>query len=1495
MLLSLPVVLYFAIELPVVQTFIVHEVTGILSEKLHPAKVSIGSVHYKFFRRLAVDEIMVHDVKGDTLLYVKELSVSLTSFNISRKRLSVRDIRLSGGEFHLYTYRVSDGENSTNIKDVLANLQSNAPPDTTVKTPSEPWQIKLHNIELSDFRFTFQNKANPMENQRPDVVNFKDLDLSRIHIDMRDLRFAGDTLFFEIKDIRFKEKSGWQLQRLTAQSAYLCGTQIMLRDAEVIDNYSNLPMRHYSMSYDSFRDFNNYEDKVRMEADFDNAYFSFRTVGYMAKGFRVTSAFRLNGLAGGTVSNLRSDFLQIDSESGRTKLITKFRMKGLPEINETMIYVNVIRLTSQVDELTDLIQSFVPDTLPIKKLLHPLDDVHFTGSFTGFYNNFVTKGAMRTSLGGARFDLSFDLDNEPAGVRMKGDAQAYKLHLGKLMGASPTLGEISGAVKADAYIRPERHGGILLDATGKLSEFEFLGYRYQNISLTGAMEGDDFDGAVSINDPNLKMFFDGKIVEAAKTDTAFRRLLKFDAGIEYADLVALHLNKRDSASTLRADVKADYTMTNTLDGIGNIKISGIEYTGRGGLQNIGDIVIQSKYESAAYKTTLRSSFLDADYSGPKQIQGFVDRVVDLMVKRPLPALNAGGHELKKELPVSNYTFKAVFKTAGKVTDAILPGLYVAPGTEVTAKLTTQDSLNLLLKSKELTLNEYQLKKVTLLANNSPLRSYAMLVSGETSLGGFALRNVSTVLLADDNKVNARITYDNQTTPLNYGNLLASVDFSQEEITKNLVTDLHILPSKLVINDTLWNIGSSNIVFDDKITIKNFDVYNKQQSLNLQGALSKTIADTLTLNLRNFNIANVNYLTEKEGFHFNGIMSGKARVVDLYNSPRFFADISAKQVLINERPLGDLVIRSLWDNEEKLFRLKTYAEWDSLRTLDIIGTYAPGNKYLDMTTTFNAFQLSHIEPLLKGILSEVEGTVSGKARVHGPLKDLKTEGESLYANRVAATVDYLQTHYSFSTPVILTPTSFGFRNANVSDGVGGKATLSVLVHHDHFKDMQFDVAAYPRNLCVMNTSERDNELFYGQAFASGAALIKGKPGSIHFDINVKTERHTVLHIPAASSAQSANMNLLTFIQPHKDTIAEDADRVVVPLKETRTPVDMDLTLNVNVGPETEVQIELDKKAGEIIRSRGTGDIKIDVNPASGKFLLFGDYSVSEGDYLFTIQNFNIISKKFMISNGGRISFNGDLRKTYLDLSAVYRTQATLNTLISDTSSVAMRRPIDCTIGISGNMFSPSLKFHIDVKNLDAETQARVQSALNTEEKVTRQFLSLLAFGQFMPDQDANISSGLIFTAGTEMLSNQLNQMLTHLNVPFYVGFNYVPGTQGRTDSYVGSFGAQVWDNRVTINGNVGGGATQNISNDFDVELKLDDKGQLNFKVFTHSVDKYNDNIDNSQRYGVGIVYKEEFDTFPELFHRLFGKKKKQEPLPEKEPAAKPEEEQETSGN
>ena len=181
--------------------------------------------------------------------------------------------------------------------------------------------------------------------------------------------------------------------------------------------------------------------------------------------------------------------------------------------------------------------------------------------------------------------------------------------------------------------------------------------------------------------------------------------------------------------------------------------------------------------------------------------------------------------------------------------------------------------------------------------------------------------------------------------------------------------------------------------------------------------------------------------------------------------------------------------------------------------------------------------------------------------------------------------------------------------------------------------------------------------------------------------------------------------------------------------------MRIRLNIQANPDIQALIELDKDAGNILSARGNGQIQLDLRPRTDLFQINGDYTLTSGSFNYNALGFT--NRLFKIDNGSSIRFSGDLMESDLDIGATYSTKTSVGTLIADTSSVSTRRLVNCHIQITDKLKNPELNFSIDVPDLDPATQTRVESALNTDDKIQKQFLSLLISGSFMPDEQSGI--------------------------------------------------------------------------------------------------------------------------------------------------------------
>jgi hypothetical protein len=548
-----------------------------------------------------------------------------------------------------------------------------------------------------------------------------------------------------------------------------------------------------------------------------------------------------------------------------------------------------------------------------------------------------------------------------------------------------------------------------------------------------------------------------------------------------------------------------------------------------------------------------------------------------------------------------------------------------------------------------------------------------------------------------------------------------------------------------------------------------------------------------------------------------------------------------------------------------------------------GYYKPSDNTIMLGAELEDLSVAYFEPFLSDLIEKTSGTLSGEMKLHGPLDELVLEGEECTFKDFNFLVKYTQVPYTVSGPVTLNENGLFAKNLTIKDQFGNSGIVKGGLNYRFFRNPNLDTRIEFRNMQCLSTEEKDNDTFYGSAFATGSLDIKGPFTKLLLDINVIPSEKTALHIPLSSSATASQTNLLTFKEPVKEVIYDPYELMVEKSNKERVASQLQVLLRANMNTNAEMLIEINKSLGDIISANGSGLINLDINPAKDVFDIYGDYNINQGKYKFVLSSFGFAAKDFVIQPGGTIHFNGELDNTTINLTAVYKTKAAINTLIADTSAVSTRRNVNCEIIMSGNLMNPELKFNIDIPDLDPTTKVRVDGALNTEGKIQKQFAALLISGGFLPDEQSGITnnSTILYSNVSEMLSNQINNIFQQLGIPLDLGLNYQPGEKGNTDIFDVAVSTQLFNNRLLINGNIGNDPYASSSNNrgvignVDVEYKLDKSGKLRVTAFSHAADQYSNYLDDSQRSGVGISYQQEFNRLKEIFLR-----KKQERIRKK---------------
>ena len=275
-------------------------------------------------------------------------------------------------------------------------------------------------------------------------------------------------------------------------------------------------------------------------------------------------------------------------------------------------------------------------------------------------------------------------------------------------------------------------------------------------------------------------------------------------------------------------------------------------------------------------------------------------------------------------------------------------------------------------------------------------------------------------------------------------------------------------------------------------------------------------------------------------------------------------------------------------------------------------------------------------------------------------------------------------------------------------------------------------------------------------------------------------------------------------------------------------------------------------------------------------MFGEYIITEGDYLFTLTS--LINKRFIIQRGGSIQWSGDPLRADINVVADYRLKASPRPIMNTTDASGSSRRIDvvCRIFLTEALLQPTVSYNIMLPERNEEVQIILDNL--SEEDKNLQFLSLLLTNTFFNTGSQTPGGGGINTTSFEALTAQMNHFLSQIDDGFDIGLNYRPGTDLSANELELALSTQILNNRVLINLNsytefgqtadsqqAEQSQTSDFAGDISVEVKLNEEGNFRVRAFSRSnTDPLDQRQGNVQ--GVGLFYSREFNYVRDIFKR-----------------------------
>jgi len=1454
------IVVFFSLQYKPVQTYIAKKTAKYLSAELN-TKVYVGGLHIKPFKSLVLDTLYVEDREKDTLLFSPKFAVDLNFISLKLRKLSVNSVQMDNGKIYLKKYK----DKTTNLDFIINYFDSSK--KTPKKKTGKPFDFILNKIVLNNIAFKYRDLNN---NKPVNGINFNDIYLNNFSSTILDLDTKNHLLSFGLKNMTFKEKSGFYLKNLTT-NATIDTNQMEFRNL-LLETPNSKVSNYLLLKYSKFKDFRQFISKVYLKSDLRNTKVNSSDIAYFSPNLAKSSViFQLNGKVSGYVNNLKAKGLTI--QSGQASYVKgDFSIKGLPSIKKTLMDLNFEQLSTNKQDIDFILaratgskKSIIPE------FLNKLGTVNFKGRFTGFINDFITFGEFKTKAGRLATDINIKIDKNSV-PSYSGIVKAFDFNIGQVLYRSD-LGTttLSATISGKGFKINSLQEKIKAD----LKYVDYNGYRYSNINVDGNFINKIFNGQIKVDDSNLELDFDGNINLNPQ-----RPIFNFHALIRGANLHKLNFVK--DTIQFDAELNTNFSGSNLENIEGTVALSKIQLTNPQNSFIVDSVNLKAIGTGSQRSLNIGSDILDASIKGQYELKA-LPSYFKSVASRYIPSLG-----LKFATPgKQNFEFSLNIKYFDPISMLLIPDLKIPEQANFNGKfVSSQNIANLngfikLIQYKKIKINDLIIDESTSdKAMNLFITSDRVDLSDSLYIKNV---NIANILKNDSLSLNIKLSDKNAINQLDLNSLVEFKTEGEERIR------LSVLPSDVIINKEIWKIQEKvSFSFDEgrekdqvfslfrRTKISGFELFKDNQMVTIDGIISKNPEDKLLIGFNTFKLTTFNSLTKPNGITLNGTLNGEATLSGLGGTPNLEAGIKIDSLNFNNIGLGDLKMTAGLDNLSKLINVKMDIVDKGKTTLDIEGTYNANSDQnrLDMNVLMKDNEVALFQPLLKNLVSKMYGKVSAELTISGKLNNPQING-NLSLNEAGMTIDYLKTPYKITDKVGVENSVIKLTNLKLKDIKNNEAIANGTVDMSNPNNPEIHLDIQATNFMALNTTSKDNPLYYGVAFSTGAFSFNGPSNDMRIIISAKTEPGTIFNIPLNSSATVSKNDFITFVA--KDSLLNK------PKETSFKGLTMDFDLQVDEDTEVNIFTDLGRLSG-----RGKSQFSLNITTL-GDFEMYGDYLISSGKFQFTAQDF--INKLFKISEGGSIRWTGNPMEAAINLKALYEVRAGIDQLY-----LAAGRPpqnnqkvaAEAVMNLSGPLLSPTIAFDINFP-ANASIKDELQSYLSDINNTNQQALSLIVRRSFAGSAEQSngirgIATSTFISAGSELFFNQLNTILTQsLNLNF-VDLNIRSFNEA-------SASLRFLNDRLILTGGVtdrtnntrsfsdfsviGGGSL--VAHDVEALYLIKKNGDLVLKASNKlNNNSFLSNLSNDDYVSaIGLVYRRDFDSFKELLGILIGNKRKEE--------------------
>ena len=511
-LIVLYLLLIVLMHLPSVQTFLGKEVAEALADKFG-TKVEVGKVNLGFFNRIIIDDVMMYDQQGDSLIYASRLSAKIDYMAATQGKISVSSAQIFGLRANLYRQTAKSPANFQFVLDSLASK------DTTQHKP-----LDLHIGSLIIRRGAIAYNQRDVA-PRSGVFSPQHIRVSELSSHILLNHVTDNSIDLLLKKLSFKDESGFKLQSLhfklqaDRQKATLKEFRLLMPRSELVLDDLKATYRFEGKRF--------IPESLRFEGGIQQSKITFADVASLVPALRhFDDAVFVSSRFSGTAKSISVPSLNLRTGSGSINLQARgsySHASSHPAWNADIANLNLS--PAGVEFLAENLGSKVK----IPKEIQRLGTIHLTGKAKGYEKVLSAKGNIETDAGNISLQAVKNDDRIKASVDTRG------VNLGRILD-NRKLGTVVARIDAHGTMKH-------IFAKGNIARFDYGNYDFHNIEIDGDYDMKALRGTASIADPNVNLSVKGDYHLGS-------RLYALDAAINHLRPTVLGMKMHDPSYSL---------------------------------------------------------------------------------------------------------------------------------------------------------------------------------------------------------------------------------------------------------------------------------------------------------------------------------------------------------------------------------------------------------------------------------------------------------------------------------------------------------------------------------------------------------------------------------------------------------------------------------------------------------------------------------------------------------------------------------------------------------------------------------------------------------------------------------------------------------------------------------------------------------------------------------------------------------------------------------